>query len=276
VAGQLQRLSPAGRELTTLIAAGGRVQLSVLRGFAELAADQFSALPRDSVWPLALAFLGDVCLTVRDSQAAEVLFDELEPFAGFTLDAGFTTNAGPADRYRAAMAQLCGWADVANELITGAADFAEASGSPVWRTHVEQTWSWIAGEQGDQVGARDHLASAQRLADEYGLRRSVDDLAPISSDQSLSATASMPLPNGISGREAEVLALLAVGYTNQSIADALFISPNTAANHVRSILRKTDSANRTEAAGFAIHHGLVPPESTAPPTSGSNGSTSAL
>lgn len=238
-------------------------------GFAELAAEQFRTLPRDSVWPLALAFLSDACMKLRDSASAAVLFCELESFAGFTLDAGFTTNAGPADRYRAAMAQLSGKPNVANELVAGAAEFAEISGSPVWRNHVERTWSWIATEQGDQAGARTHLASARRLADEYGLQ-GADDRSLSSSDNGPDAVESVLLANGISQREAEVLALLAVGHTNRSIADALFISPNTAANHVRSLLRKTGSANRTEAAGFAIHHGLVPPDSSTPPPSGPN------
>ena len=36
----------------------------------------------------------------------------------------------------------------------------------------------------------------------------------------------------------------------------LSISLNTVATHVRSILNKTSSANRTEAAAYAIQHGL--------------------
>jgi hypothetical protein len=36
----------------------------------------------------------------------------------------------------------------------------------------------------------------------------------------------------------------------------LFVSPNTIANHVRSILSKTQSSNRTEAAAFAVKHAL--------------------
>jgi DNA-binding NarL/FixJ family response regulator len=35
------------------------------------------------------------------------------------------------------------------------------------------------------------------------------------------------------------------------------VSPNTVANHVRSILTKTNAANRTEAAAFALRNALV-------------------
>ena len=51
------------------------------------------------------------------------------------------------------------------------------------------------------------------------------------------------------------------GLSNREIGSELFISEHTAANHVRSILRKTGCANRTEAASYAHRHGLVEPDS---------------
>ena len=60
----------------------------------------------------------------------------------------------------------------------------------------------------------------------------------------------------MSPREVEVLRLIAAGKSNRDIADALFISLNTVATHVRNILTKTGCANRTEAAAYALRHGL--------------------
>ena len=51
--------------------------------------------------------------------------------------------------------------------------------------------------------------------------------------------------------------MVARGLSNREIGPALKISEHTAANHIRSILRKTDCANRTEAATYAHRHGLV-------------------
>ena len=54
-----------------------------------------------------------------------------------------------------------------------------------------------------------------------------------------------------------VLRLMAMGRNNREIGQVLAISPNTVANQVRSILEKTYTANRTEAAVFANREGLL-------------------
>ena len=64
-------------------------------------------------------------------------------------------------------------------------------------------------------------------------------------------------PDGLSQREVEVLRLVAAGKSNREIADALCISLNTVATHVRNILAKTGAANRTEAAAYALRNGLL-------------------
>ncbi len=64
-------------------------------------------------------------------------------------------------------------------------------------------------------------------------------------------------PAGLSPREVEVLRLLAEGRTNRDIADALFLSEHTVRVHVRNILTKTATDNRTAAAAFARLHGLA-------------------
>ena len=52
----------------------------------------------------------------------------------------------------------------------------------------------------------------------------------------------------LSGRERDVLRLLAAGHTDREIAEALTISPRTAETHVAAILRKLGVRNRSEAA----------------------------
>jgi DNA-binding CsgD family transcriptional regulator/tetratricopeptide (TPR) repeat protein len=64
---------------------------------------------------------------------------------------------------------------------------------------------------------------------------------------------------GLTAREREVLALVALGRTNRQIAEELFISGNTAGVHVSNILGKLGVAGRGEAAALAYRLGLVEP-----------------
>ena len=61
-------------------------------------------------------------------------------------------------------------------------------------------------------------------------------------------------------REREVLALIARGYTNKQIAEALTVTEKTARNHVSHILEKLGLSRRSEAAVYAVEHKLVPPK----------------
>ncbi|MGC9537509.1 response regulator [Streptomyces sp. UG1] len=62
----------------------------------------------------------------------------------------------------------------------------------------------------------------------------------------------------LTGRERDVLVLVAEGWTNQQIADELVISERTARTHVSNVLRKLRMTSRTQAALFAVQQGLVP------------------
>jgi DNA-binding CsgD family transcriptional regulator len=66
-----------------------------------------------------------------------------------------------------------------------------------------------------------------------------------------------PCPEGLSGREIEVLRLVADGLTNARIAQRLFISPKTVSTHLVSIFSKLGVTSRAGATRFALEHGLV-------------------
>jgi DNA-binding CsgD family transcriptional regulator len=51
----------------------------------------------------------------------------------------------------------------------------------------------------------------------------------------------------LSGRERQVLRLIAAGRTNAEIADTLFLSPHTVRTHVRNSLRKLGVSTRAQA-----------------------------
>jgi DNA-binding NarL/FixJ family response regulator len=60
-------------------------------------------------------------------------------------------------------------------------------------------------------------------------------------------------------RELLVLRLVASGASNQEIALKLSISVNTVKSHIKNILEKLQLENRTQAATYALQHGIIPP-----------------
>ncbi|HKP53173.1 MAG TPA: response regulator transcription factor [Chloroflexia bacterium] len=66
-------------------------------------------------------------------------------------------------------------------------------------------------------------------------------------------------PEALSERETEVLRLLAQGYSNKEVAQALSLSEKTVKTHVSNILGKLDVPSRTQAALYAVRIGLVQP-----------------
>ncbi len=60
----------------------------------------------------------------------------------------------------------------------------------------------------------------------------------------------------LTDREREVLALIADGRSNREIARALVLSEKTVKTHVSNILMKLDLADRTQAALWAVRHGI--------------------
>ena len=77
------------------------------------------------------------------------------------------------------------------------------------------------------------------------------------------ATALLDAPRGderavrLTERERAVLAEIARGRSNREIARALVLSEKTVKTHVSSILTKLGVQDRTQAALYAVHHGLA-------------------
>jgi two-component system response regulator NreC len=66
-----------------------------------------------------------------------------------------------------------------------------------------------------------------------------------------------PALDGLTGREQEVLSLLADGVTNDQIAGSLVISPKTVERHRENIMRKLNLHSRAELVRYAIRKGII-------------------
>lgn len=108
-----------------------------------------------------------------------------------------------------------------------------------------------AGITGSRLIALDGLGHAR--VDPVREPDAVDEVVEFFRGGAESAAERSPL----SGREVDVLRLVAEGYSNQEIAERLSISQNTVANHLHNILEKTKARNRAAAASYAVRAGLV-------------------
>jgi DNA-binding CsgD family transcriptional regulator len=200
--------------------------------------------------------LGVLAAERKDSRSAQEHYQYLRPHRGTLVIFGMIAT----DRVLGLLAQTMGNLDQA------VAHFEE--GLACCRTAgYRPELGWVCCDyadtliqrnfSGDQEKARSLLDESLGISIELGMpplkQRSRDRLDQVSA----SIAASPRYPAGLSQREVEVLRLIAAGKSNREIAEELFISPNTVANHVRNILTKTDTANRAEAAAFAISFNLI-------------------
>jgi HD-GYP domain-containing protein (c-di-GMP phosphodiesterase class II) len=100
-------------------------------------------------------------------------------------------------------------------------------------------------------------AAAQLRAEVRAGRIDGDAAAAVLSAAGHRATRRPARPAGLTGREVEVLRLLARGLSNKEIGERLGISRKTAGHHVEHIYLKTGTANRALASLFAANHGLI-------------------
>ena len=205
----------------------------------------------EAQWPMELVFAVEAALGLGDREALHGLRPYVSRYAGKNLVAGqFVALFGSADRYLARMAALDGDTVAAERQFGAALEMDRRMGSVV---HVSETlarYALFAASRGRTEEARRLADEARAIATPIGQNRIIDLLDSL-------LTVDPQGPDGLTEREVEVLRLLAEGLSNRAIGERLYISTNTAANHVRSILIKTGAANRTQAAMYAADHELL-------------------
>ena len=210
---------------------------------------------RESLWLGALTYITDACAALDYVPAAELVYPELEPLSGTNIMIGhLVAYYGAADRYLGMLAATMGDWDRAEGHFEQAIELNRRMGARTWLAHTYHQYGRALNAAGEGVGGRVGvlLGEGRELASRIGLKSLLGRIDALGA-----STAAPELPDGLSPREAEILRLVARGLSNREIGSALFISEHTAANHIRSILRKTGCANRTEAASYAHRHSLV-------------------
>ena len=124
-------------------------------------------------------------------------------------------------------------------------------GVPYEAAQVRMTLAAADRAAGDTEGARLELRAARSVYERLGAEPDARRAAAL-----LGTVEDRPA-GGLTGREREVLRLVAAGRTNRAIAAELVISEHTVARHLNNIFAKLDVSSRTAATAYAYTHGLV-------------------
>lgn len=254
LAGDEAREGPWQPGLVALLAELG-MESEARRELSRLVADGLDPF-RESLWLAALAYLADAAAALGDEEVAALVYPELEPLGGANVMIGHLVACyGAGDRYLGMLATTLGEWERAEEHFERGMELNRRMGAATWLAHTAYEYARLilARPGGDRGRADALLGEAVRLAESIGMPGLLDRIGALGS----TAAAVDVLPDGLSPREVQMIALVAQGLSNRQVGAALSISEHTAANHMRSILRKTGCANRTEAASYAHLHGLA-------------------
>ena len=157
--------------LTCLLLDLGRVDEARVV-FDDLADDRFSALYRDNEWLLGMGLASDACAMLGDAEAAEVLYEQLAPFAGRNAVGHAEGSVGAVDRYLGLLAATCGDLDAALGHLEAAIAVNDAMGARPWSAHCQHDLAVVLGRRnarGDQARADAMDAKARSTAIALGM-----------------------------------------------------------------------------------------------------------
>ena len=226
--------------------------------FDALASDDFQSIPRDARWTACIAYLAEVCIALDDRAHASRLYELLLPWSGLNIGVELECP-GSSDRFLALLASLeKRWPD-AERHFEKALAMNDRIGAILPREHTRRDYADMLvtrGDPADRAKAEAFLDTAEGHANALGLAALSRRIA-VTRQRLGEAPPKSPAPDHLTGRELDVLRLLAIGRGNADIALALAIGQSTVATHVHNILTKTGCANRTEAAAYAVRLGLL-------------------
>jgi ATP/maltotriose-dependent transcriptional regulator MalT len=190
----------------------------------------------------------EIMLSVGDVPAARAGADEL---SGLAADIGAPLLSAVAAHAQGAVLLAEGDARAAlGELRRGWNRWQELE-APHEAARTRVLMGLACRDLGDEDTASMELDAARSVFHQLG---AAPDVANV---DALSGKAVHRPAEGLTGREVEVLSLIATGKTNREIADDLVISEKTVARHVSNIFVKLGVTSRAAATAYAYKHDLV-------------------
>jgi len=194
----------------------------------------------------------------KDWPAAKAALDELASIAAMVATVPLRGAASFAAGYLA-MGQ--GRADEARHCFEDACDLYSRSEAPYETGRARIQLARALGALGRVDAAVGQLRLAKELLSglkaDLELTRAEKAISDLLSRQAVDRTGGREKPGGLTGREIEVLRLVAEGLSNQAIAERLFVSDHTVHRHLANILNKLDASTRAAAVAQAARRGLL-------------------
>ncbi len=194
-----------------------------------------------------LAAQVEIAIADGDPATAAVAADELDAVAGTYRSSGLQAVA---KRSRGSVLLATGRTEEALSILRSACSGWTELEAPYDCAKVRVLLARAYRQLGDIESSDRELDAARAAFKELGAELDAREAA---------GEPDASLPNGLTEREGEVLALVAAGRTNRQIADELFLSQKTVARHVSNIFTKLGVTTRTAAARFAFEHGIASP-----------------
>ena len=142
--------------------------------FELLAADQFGAIPRDSLWQTSLAYLAETCCAINAVSAAEVLYELLLPYRDLAVVVGNASVClGATARYLGQLASVLSRWDDAEAHFQQAMEIDSRISATTWLPHTQFWYSRMLAARGgpeDIESARNLVDAAATTAAKVGLR----------------------------------------------------------------------------------------------------------
>jgi DNA-binding CsgD family transcriptional regulator len=202
--------------------------------------------PRSRVLLLRAAV--EIMLSKNDVAAARGTCDELAQLAE-KLDMPFPHAVSAQARGALALAE--GQPVAALELLRGARAAWQELDAPYELAQSRVLLGLACRQLGDDDGAELEFDAAHEAFERLGAVPAVSKVV------ALNTQSSPPPGTGLTGREIEVLRLVATGAKNRTIAGRLRISEKTVARHLSNIFTKLDLSSRAAATAYAYKHKLL-------------------
>lgn len=188
----------------------------------------------------------EILLAAGDIEAANRASEELDAIAG---SLGTEVISAMAANVRGAVALAQGEAVAAIRSLREALQQWQQIDAPYLAARVRVLLAAASRQLSDKESAELELEAARTVFERLG---AASDLARLERFQDR-----YERPHGLTGRELQVLALLAAGKTNKTIARELGLSVRTVDRHVGNLLLKLDVPSRAAATAFAYEHKLI-------------------